>query len=48
MIGSEEAVSMDELCLKAPFPAADLALLLLDLEFCGRICSLPGNRYLKY
>lgn len=48
MIGTQEPVSMDELSAKVPFPAADLALLLLDLEFSGLICSLPGNRYLKY
>ena len=47
LIDRDEAIGWDELVLKAPFPSADLALLLLDLEFQGRICSLPGNRYLK-
>ncbi len=47
LLDREEAIGWDELVAKAPFPSADLALLLLDLEFQGRICSLPGNRYLK-
>ena len=47
LLDRDEAIGWDELSVKAPFPAADLALLLLDLEFQGRICSLPGNRYLK-
>ena len=48
LIDAEVPIGLDELSLKAPFPVADLALLLLDLEFRGRICCLPGNRYLKY
>ena len=47
LLDRDEAIGWDELAVKAPFPSADLALLLLDLEFQGRICSLPGNRYLK-
>ncbi len=47
-IPTDEPATVDELSLAAAEIAlSDLPLLLLDLEFAGKVRSLPGNRYIK-
>lgn len=42
-----DPLSADELAIRSGCSAADLAVLLLDLEMAGAVRQLPGNQYLK-
>ena len=45
LIGTDAPVSLEELSLRSGFSLPELSALLLELEFSGAVCSLPGNFY---
>ncbi len=45
ILEAEGEISVDRICIGTGLPVRTVSALLLDLEFAGRVCCLPGNRY---
>ena len=45
--GSDDVVHLDDIIVKTELPTTKIAALLLNLEFDGKLMSLPGKRYQK-